>query len=74
MRIWFIDDYVVLYLLYVSGYRCERVRSDGPIGEFWYISDLPIDLNGSIEFPAGFVIKAIYGVELRATKKSEEKQ
>lgn len=69
MRTWLINDYAVLYLLHINGYHYEPWRSPGPVGDCWYSTDLPIDLNGSIELPGGFVIKAINGVELRATRK-----
>lgn len=74
MKTWCINEYAVLYLLHINGYRYEQLRSPGPIGDSWYVCDLPIDLNGSIELPGGFVIEAIHGVELRATRKEQSKR
>lgn len=68
MRTWFIDDYAVLYLLHVNGFRHEQLRPS------WYNTDLPIEDRGRYELPGGFVIEAIYSVELRATRKEQSKR
>lgn len=74
MKTWRINEYAVLYLLYVNGFHYEQLRSPGPIGDTLYITDLPIEDNGSHELPGGFVIRAIDGVELRAARKEQSKR
>jgi len=74
MRTWRINDYAVLYLLWLNGYHCERIQFAGPAGDTWHTTDFPIDLNGRVELPGGFVIEAIHGVELRATRKEQSKR
>lgn len=74
MKAWCINDYAVLYLLHINGFAHEKYGSPGPIGDSWYVTDLPIDGNKRYELPGGFVIQAIHGIELRATKKEQGKQ
>jgi len=74
MKTWRIHEYAVLYLLWLNGFHYEQLRSPGPIGDTLYVTDLPIEDNGSIELPGGFVIRAIHGVELRAARIVKEKR
>lgn len=73
LRSWIINDYAVLYLLYVNGFICKKH------GFAWnprmeivadrYLSDIPIEGNERYELPDGFIIEAHRGIELRASKR-----
>ena len=69
MRIWRIEDYAVLYLLYMNNFAYEKLPDWQ--GQSWYrVLGCPIPNDGSIELSDGFVIEA-HGMELRATKKEQ---
>jgi hypothetical protein len=72
MRVWRIEDYAVLYLLYINNFAYEKLPDHN--GQSWYrVIGCPVPYNGSIELPGGFVIES-HGVELRAARKEQSKR
>ena len=70
MKFWYVPDYAVLYLLYISGIHYEKRWPD------WYHIDWPVAFNDRYELPGGFAIETVVrgGVELRATRKEQSKR
>ena len=73
LRSWLINDYAVLYLLYINGFVCRKhgfaLNPKSMLVFDWYLSDIPIDGNEHYELPDGFIIEAHAGIELKATKR-----